>query len=502
MKTRVLFSFLFVCMSVTAFFSCTEEDLAQERSEKVEIQDPAVTMEVPNLLKFESREHLQGTLDLLKEEKISDLKSEVLLKRLIREEDILCPASLRSDPNAPRFISLYDEGYERELGSLTPSEWEVINSDPDDLVYEPVDSIIPDVYLTSLMNTNREIQVDKTIYKYTEDGIYMVAVENYDQLASPATSSGVTLVASQAANVPTSTNHVTATGSLTLGDGTVIPRSNIRDKNFKDKTDANWLTRFWTGIFGDHIVAIKEITNKRQMTLNFYDQDYLIYHNIGTEVKMQKKLFGIWWKCKADDMRIGWEGIELEESFNLMPFGNVPKPNFSSDLYPSASLKDYEKTIPNWMKKNFPFEDTDQILFNIPVIHYNFTTKDINQIWKSGVATADKSIKAYMKAFGQSNRPKGTGFYTMPAAKTIRFFIGPKENQGKKKRSMEKKFLSEWFAGTYVIGFSTDPNKPSFKCSNFSFKIKGDKSKLARGSVYGAVKYDNKWYAARILKSE
>jgi hypothetical protein len=56
--------------------------------------------------------------------------------------------------------------------------------------------------------------------------------------------------------------------------------------------------------------------------------------------------------------------------------------------------------------------------------------------------------------------------------------------------------------GTYVIGYSTDPFAPTFQFKNFAnIVIKRSKTKLGLGSIYGAVKYDNKWLAARIVKT-
>ena len=235
------------------------------------------------------------------------------------------------------------------------------------------------------------------------------------------------------------------------------------------------------------------------MVVSFSEQDYLIYKGIGTKTKMQKKVLGIWWNCDAQEIRVGWEAIELKEKYPTFPFATAPKPNFTQDLYPNMRVD--EKQVPVWLSKNFPFAN-NYTLFTIPFANYDITTSDVNKLYKSALSAAEKSIKAWMKAENKLTPPAELGFTVFEKENFARYLIGPDEDGNTKKGSLEKKFLSEWFGGTYIIGYSTDPNSPSFKTSKFQFTIKGNDTNLGRGSVYGAVKYDGKWLAARILKSE
>lgn len=61
---------------------------------------------------------------------------------------------------------------------------------------------------------------------------------------------------------------------------------------------------------------------------------------------------------------------------------------------------------------------------------------------------------------------------------------------------MESKFYAKWFPGTCQFQFSIGR---SVNLKNIKFS-KNDGVELYRGIVYGAIKYNGKWLAARITK--
>lgn len=76
------------------------------------------------------------------------------------------------------------------------------------------------------------------------------------------------------------------------------------------------------------------------------------------------------------------------------------------------------------------------------------------------------------------------------------FTYGPFSESKNKKSSIENKFYACWFPGTYEFGFSLGN---SLKLVKVVFD-KNDGVKLESGRVYGAIKYNGKWLAARITK--
>jgi len=505
------FNFITIIISTMLIVSCSEN------REYINESSVNETIAITNVLKFESNDQLQGFLDEIKLEKGLDLDSKFVLEKL-DAKNILSKkqsSSLRSveGANISQFISLLDSIKERDLAHLTVSDWELINSDPEHPIYVPDDYIIMDLYFASVLNNDREIQVNNTVYKYTEDGIYYVEAKDYLLLKDVKISNNENLVLDSRISlyVPiqedmstlraTTANPTLAGNSLTLANGVTIASSNIRDLNYKDRGDANLISNAWSSIWGRSVAAANQFNSSKRMVVTFYEQDYLIYKNIGTQAKMQKKVLGIWWNIDAQEIRIGWDAVEMKEQFPQPPFAAAPKPDFTPYYYPNT--KPYEYPMPNWLQKDFPFSK-NYTLISIPFMDYDIKIKSahINKAYHSLIQFVDKNIKAYMKAYNLSKVPDKLGIITMSDNLVARYVIGPSEDSNTKKGSLEKKFLSEWFGGEYVIGYSTDPNNPTFNSKKFTFKIKGNKTSLGLGSVYGAVKYENKWLAARILKSE
>lgn len=259
---RLLFIFI-----LGGIFSCNDnlesDNLINELTEVEEANQMA------GVLKFDSNNQIQEFLDELRDDKrVTNLTSDEVKKRWKMKKGI---TSLRSESvDAVPFISLLDSLKNRDLAHLTQADWDIINSDEENLVYEPEDYIIYDMYFSSVLNNKREIQVGDFIYKYAEDGIYYVKSENYPLLNTVNSSNNVknnldtkikvyvpvsdgasTLRASSASN-PT-----LAGTSLKLKSGNItISSSYIRDINYIDKGDANSVTNFLTNLFGRDVAAI------------------------------------------------------------------------------------------------------------------------------------------------------------------------------------------------------------------------------------------------------
>lgn len=100
-----------------------------------------------------------------------------------------------------------------------------------------------------------------------------------------------------------------------------------------------------------------------------------------------------------------------------------------------------------------------------------------------------------MQSLINSTKTSQQGLYS--AKNEVMYVVtGPEEIGNKGKRTLEKKFYAKWFPGTYVFGFGYNG---SFNLKSVNFDG-GNSTKLARGIVYGAVKYKGRWLAARITK--
>lgn len=496
-------------LGIIGFFllsSCSEDtvEIKDIGNNKTEANDERIT---PRLA-FTSEQELQDFLDNINTDVMNLKKGNVA--NMLKSTSVKTLAA----ENGKEFISLLDSIRNNDLKDLSPENWNEINSDEEELVYIPEDSLILDPSFASVLNYKREIQVSSTVYRYMEEGIYSthendaILLEDLEEetnlKSTRVLDNRITFYPAGSLNneeesAPMTKANIPLSGtSLTLENGVVIPGNKIRDLNYKDRGDSNWITNAWTGIWGKNIVAINKYNSKKKMLVTFYDQDYLIYKNIGTQAKMQKKKLWIWWNTRADEMRLGWEAVELEERYSAPPFMSVPKP---AGVVPHPDFKPYEQKVPAWLSKDFPFSKK-YTFFTLPVINFDVTSKHVNQAYREGIKRVDSAIKAKMKAENQKNTPKNIGIASLTADKTMRFIIGKNEESGSRINHMQRKFYSQWFSGTYVLGYSTSPTSPTASFKNVSFNIKGSKTRLKRGIVYGAVKYGGEWRAARIIKTE
>lgn len=437
---------------------------------------------------------------------------------------------LEFSENKEEYTSLYEANRAKVMASLTDEQKLEIENDEDGLEFCPTDSVIADMRFTQLLNAEREIQVADTIYKYVPKGVAFTLVKHEKELAkveewtkdvelTPKTIGKEIALSPNTKFVPmdympypitdykvdaygnpvfdetpkptspsvTPNDSPTATYTpegIKLKNGTLIPTKDIREINYYDKGDANWLHRIITGCFGRNVVAVNKFSSDKRLRLNFYDQNYIIYSNIGTELNMQKKKFYLWWNIKAEELVQGWETITLKYDFKQ------PALNY-------FTVNPFTKKVeaPSLFKNPFPFQDESEVLLHIPFVNYDFTMKDLNKAFQNGMKSAINSGTEWAKNRINGMPKDKVGLFTSEG-KSIYVIFGSFSTKAYNKRTLETKVFAKWFPGTYQVGFSFGN----------SFKVQGidmdgnDNVTLFRGSVFGAIKYKGKWLAARIIK--
>ncbi len=428
--------------------------------------------------------------------------------------------------NKTEFVSLVESNRQKFMSSLTPIQLDSIANDEDELEFCLADSVIADIQFAQLLNADREIQVGQIVYKYVPNGVaytdvshaadlkaiesvtsdIKVTPENEGQTMRVTSNvdfkpiqyqliqfednsvdvggcSGGSTGGDSSSDGYASGGNTTGTSSskgIKLSDGTTIPMSDIRDINYYDKGDGNWFHRTWTGIWGRNVVAIKNFDSKRKLTMNFYDQNYIVYANIGTKLKMQKKVCGIWWNIKAQEMVQGWETVTVKYT--------IPQP-IQSNTFTYAGMT--APTVTTYHP--FPFSNENVLIFHIPFIDYDFTTKDLNKAFNAAAQKAFNAASQWAKQKGQSADKIGLTCFNNKDAYIIH---GPFSSGVKNKKSMESKFHAKWFPGTCEFQFSIGS---TVNLKNIKFST-NDGVELYRGIVFGAIKYDGKWLGARITK--
>lgn len=438
-------------------------------------------------------------------------------------------ASTSFSNNEEPFVSLVEANRIKVMESLTPLQLDSIDNDEDELEFCPADSVIADIQFAQLLNAEREIQVGQTVYKYMPNGVAYTDEANAEDLKTIETVTSSIQVTPENEGSPmrvspnvdfipvqyqyvkfedewddgtgggyfgggsqsdgnSESNGDNTTGSssasgITLSNGVKIPLSDIRDINYYDKGDGNWFHRTWTGIWGRNVVAIKKFTDHKKLTMNFYDQNYIIYANIGTKLKMQKNVCGIWWNIKADEMVQGWETVTIKYT--------MPEPSLPKFVNSFNNKNEY----PTHAWNPFPYGKDNILLLTIPFINYDFTTNDLNKAFNMGLNFAWNKATSYVRNLINNDKNKA-GLMSFNNMETYLIY-GPYSEGHSQKKSVETKFYAKWFPGTYQFGFSLGS---SIKFSNVKFSG-NDGVELYRGRVFGAIKYNGKWLAARITKN-
>ncbi len=209
-------------------------------------------------------------------------------------------------------------------------------------------------------------------------------------------------------------------------------------------------------------------------------QNYIIYSNIGTKLKLQKKVCGIWWNVKAEEMVQGWEASVLK--FDLPR--PIPPTTFQHPTLENPTI---------YTHHTFPFSDENVLLFHIPIIKYDFTTGDFNSAFANGLSYILKGISSAAKK--EYDKSKPTGLFCEQDFEA--YIINGPYSQGKSNvRSLENKFYAKWFPCDIVLTFSMGAE---ISIKNVKFDT-NDHVELYAGRVFGAIKHDGKWLAARITK--
>lgn len=484
-----------ISLCAIALYACTDEDILfqQERVNHSITDDTS-----PGRLIFSNKESLNDAINLLKQ----GYPLEMLSTRSSDEK-----AQISSGTT---FRSLYEANKQAYFASLTPEEISIIENDEDGLEYCLPDSIVADFYFSQLLNEDRIVQIGDSVYKFYRNGIAVTheddadSLNNYNYAEFPGVNVGtnedgmwsmhvtpeIDFIVPGTDETPVLPNYGNASGEIKLENGVTIPEQNIRDVNYWSNGDGSWIHNFFNGLFGRNILAINKFEDKKRMVLSLYDLNYYVYAHIGTEVRMQKKVLGIWWNTKAQEIRSGWTVIEIKHKhpnyiINYMPYNPFTQP------------VTYTPELPDFMKRNFPFQDEEVVLLELP-FDTEITTQNVNEAFKAGLETALHKASGWLKQYINSLNENQVGTYTAHE-NTLYSICGANEKVNYNKRSMRNDFYTDNIPLEIIIGFSYGDN--GFHLSNLTLN-KVVSASLNRGVVYGAVKYNGRWLGARISKDQ
>lgn len=408
------------------------------------------------------------------------------------------------------FVSLNDYITQIALDSLTGEQLKEVEAEG--LIFDPEDDLISDPDFCDLINANREIEVGGKVYKYVPEGVLRCDASedtllNNPDLIIPATRaiehSGENFIVIKGSleflpieydtkiieeNAISQPQGNTGLGNLVLGNNVTITPDCIRDVRWGHKGDAGWLQHGVSLLLSKNTIAECKFDKRHRMKLRMYEQNYIVARTIGMTLRMQKRLFRIWWRKKADEFRYGWTGLELQYQFKGNPIPGVKTPNWPKDNLGIPK-------VPDFIAKRFPFYENDIVLFYVPFINYPVETNDINKVFWGAMGKVAANLRHELKNYNKQ------GVFTRepkPKDNFLRVVIPQIERYTRNDGREVYRFDTSWWSGSYTVGVQLYPNI-AYASVSYSQPYRAH---IERGCVYGAVKWNGKWRAARIYTGD
>ena len=369
------------------------------------------------------------------------------------------------------------------------------------------DTLILDPFFGSLLNQEREIEVNGVIFKITEYGTFfgnplklnrineiIDSLNNNENgesgglhstiiIGENLVSDNLYLVEDEIYRYDTFNEDFYVEGpslkvepnnlksSYTIGE--TLPEAfydNLTTFPFEAHTLAGNIIESVFGRSRAHNIYFEE---NRRVRVNFYSVNYVVYSAIGMNVTMQKKNWIGWSPTTAQELRMGWDGMVYEYKFPYSYSGDTPvrterteTPGVKTNLAYTVNILDSEytldltQTIKTTIKGIFTYLDS-----HLPNVGYEAKTEALRQF---RLIFPDKSIVVVDRY--EESTENGSSIERV-------FDWGICE--------VKLSFLS---GGQWVFNAGMENNALEFNVKSVS--------------IYGLAKYNNQWNGCRIINTE
>ncbi|NJO01615.1 MAG: hypothetical protein HC880_07935 [Bacteroidia bacterium] len=383
------------------------------------------------------------------------------------------------------------------------------------------DDVIADPHFASVLNRNRELELNGKIYKYTEKGLLYTEKDNYNNLLKAAN-----LLIEEPIDCleplnfsSLNVNHFAVAncgsgggiGCTNCGGGGVaLTREEIRDNLKVCKYDPN----IWDGIFGPSEDCIDNYSDRTRIKTRAWSQNFFVYASVGITAKTQKKYLGAWWANKVDEIELGYSTVAFQ--YNA---GSLPWPKFGTEIqfeYGDYIVNQYGNIIsynpaslnhPQNLFDRFPINNKDgkileiylftplDNIFNFLGVNYDrtkpldLTNSDVNKGVQKLVQLGVNTLKSKGK---QLNSSEAVIVYPTNNDNTINFLFTNFKEIATNENQIQRTF--DW--NTAQIGFKT---KGKNVTPTFNVSRKYDKFDIV---CYGMGRAGSTWRGSRIVLSD
>jgi len=371
---------------------------------------------------------------------------------------------------------------------------------------EDDDALVPDPHLASILNTEREIQVEGMTYKITKYGTYICnpdKIGKVRQLLNDLEAKNIVLSKDQR-KLPGEveegediyfvdegiyrfdsykyTNTIDISPKEENVNGSIVSYrelpQGVYDKfptyEFDSKT---WAGQILQSIFGRTKPHHEYFDRKHRVKVNFYNVNYGFFSSVGVNVKMQTKGWtGIWRKLNTEELRLGWDGLEIVMQLKNMPAPSVPRLDFGRVKLGSFEFPVKELSIAG---HNVGYRLNDLLNDRVNDSYRNV----LKYIWGEVKKIAPYQFEwqdQYVKAFRTVYPDK------------VKMILGRTEIIAWNTNQISKNF--DWHAG-FTIRRKLDGSSSFGRPEGSAYKYT-----IQKGAVYGAAKYGGQWKGVRIDK--
>ncbi len=489
-------SFLAILM-LLATFSCQTDELISPRLPEIKVEQ--------GRLNFTSKEDLSSFLN-----QYEDVEFEDGLKPQIRELEQVGFKSLM-----PTFEeseqSKIEEYVNFRLNDLAKrgmiDENARTSYDDDDLPEVDIDAsfadeLVADPNFASILNQNREVVVDGTVYRYTDYGVLFTNVEAaesidlaIDEINSnrliPATNGSPLLVSHNVSlqneliepiQIDDCFLHAarcgggggsggsggrSGGGSGGSGGGSTGPtRDEIRDNLKVCEYRSNVLNK----IFGPSEKCIDKFESRKRVKIKTWAQNYVLFASTGVKIKSQSRRLRIWWANKIDELELGYAIASFKYTgIGTWPSSGVVNPvDFhyelngyivdqygryvsgttpARNLFTNFPLPNDQQLVKIWVYK--PIQDVIKSLTGNSVTHLEYSGKDFNKAVRKLVENAVKELKK--KGKNINGKPEAVVIFDDPEWNNMNFVY----TNWKSLKTNENKISKVFDWNTAQIGIKT-----------------------------------------------
>lgn len=427
--------------------------------------------------------------------------------------------------------------------SFMPTSEDIIEN------FDDIEDILGEDVFESFLNQDAEIQVGETVYKYTDQGLFLAPaievngiysfmeengvhslsdVENIEPLSTypDYNSSGglVTLtndlqhyIAPVEDDIDTrdyivvgdsglSSGGGSTSGGSTSGGTTSGQTTTSSDIDFQNATNnltsCSGSSPFIGNLFGKTKVCIDHYESKRRVKVKYYNIDFFLAYAIGVKVKHQFKGWtGFWRKESTDEVAMGINSVtwRFDHYKNFPTMTDTPIRYFLDDGRVFSDSKTFynAKYAGNIPIPNLPFGKTLDILVDVLLYNDIYQFKNEEDVRKFFYSNIFKQAESLLKQ-ERNKQLKRIGLVVNTRQQT---FVQFYDFTSRCINCSKRETIFDWGIGSPKTTYSFG-NGQGFdwnKSLDFTFSMDFSHPDATSLNVFGMAKRNNNWYGRKMV---